>query len=102
MRKSGFNHEKQRWIEPPSKKFELQNMKHNSKNPVHRTTIYHMSVDQDLKMFGAALSACDRGKQWPLALAVLEQMEVEKVAPGQIACNSVVPWRWRCEPHGAH
>ncbi|CAL1142274.1 unnamed protein product [Cladocopium goreaui] len=41
-------------------------------------------------MFGAALSACDRGKQWPLALAVLEQMEVEKVVPGQIACNSVV------------
>ena len=43
-------------------------------------------------MFGAALSACDRGKQWSLALAVLEQMEVEKVVPGQIACNSVVPW----------
>ena len=43
-------------------------------------------------MFGAALSACDRGKQWPAALATLEQMETEGVAPGQIACNSVVPW----------
>jgi hypothetical protein len=72
-------------------------MKHYFQNPVHRTTIYHMSVDQDLKMFGAALSACDRGKQWPLALAVLDQMEVEKVVPGQIACNSVVPWRWSSE-----
>ena len=44
-------------------------------------------------MFGATLSACDRGKQWPVALAVLEQMEEEEVAPGQIACNSLVPRR---------
>ena len=44
---------------------------------------------QDLKMFGVTLSAC--GQQWSLALALMEQMELEQLVPGQIAYNSVVP-----------
>ena len=71
---------------------------HEKQRHGQRMTADFISGRQDLKMFGAALSACDRGKQWPVALAVLEQMEEEEVAPGQIACNSLVPRRPRWKP----
>jgi len=44
---------------------------------------------QDLKMFGVVLNACDRGKQWEVALSLLTQMHISIIRPGQIACNSV-------------
>ena len=46
---------------------------------------------QDLKCFGAALSACDHGRQWQAALALLASMESEGIAPGQIAYNCAAP-----------
>ena len=47
---------------------------------------------QDLKMFGVVLNACDRGKQWEVALSLLTQMHISSITPGQIACNSVATW----------
>lgn len=47
---------------------------------------------QDLKMFGVVLNACDRGKQWEVALSLLTQMHISSIRPGQIACNSVAAW----------
>lgn len=40
-------------------------------------------------MFGVVLNACDRGKQWEVALSLLTQMHISSIRPGQIACNSV-------------
>ena len=57
-----------------------------------RRAIEHCVSCKDLKCFGAALSACDHGRQWQAGLALLATMEREGVAPGQIAYNCAAAW----------
>ncbi|CAE8627485.1 unnamed protein product [Polarella glacialis] len=47
-------------------------------------------VDPDVVSFNAAISACDRGRQWPSALGLFGELFDAGLQPDVITCNSLI------------
>ena len=44
----------------------------------------------DVVSFNAAISACEKGKQWEVALALLQEIGNNVLIPDLLSCNAVV------------
>ena len=44
----------------------------------------------DVVSFSAAISACEKGKQWEAALGLLQEMVHQLLTPGVVSFNSAI------------